>query len=395
MTRKLFTLSLFAAGLLALILYLAQSDSVRADTPTAVSPQAEAATEDTDATITLTATHVDGLASPSCLELTFALTSSPTDGTLSAITDVACVAGTLAADADTDTATVVYTPNAEFNGTDSFTYTAAHGGAPTGPVTVDITVAAVDDAPVAADQTVTTPINTDVVVTLNATDIDTCDLTFTATSPLPAGSSLSAVTDVACTENLPTTDTTPNSDSATVTYTPDTDNLADGSFTFSAGATATTVTVVINTQPVAQSQTLTTPVNTALPITLTGTDADPTVVADCELTFAIPTGEPFFGSLTPSPLTIQTCTIDSSGTDTVTGTYVPPVGFVGTDVFTFTVDDGITAANATSDAATVTITVGAAPDGEPGDCNGDGVTNIVDVLRLLRFVAGQAVTLSC
>ena len=44
-----------------------------------------------------------------------------------------------------------YTPNANFNGTDSFTYTASDGTAVSNVATVTITVGAVNDAPVAAD----------------------------------------------------------------------------------------------------------------------------------------------------------------------------------------------------------------------------------------------------
>ena len=44
-----------------------------------------------------------------------------------------------------------YTPNANFNGTDSFTYTASDGTADSNVATVTITVSAVNDAPVAVD----------------------------------------------------------------------------------------------------------------------------------------------------------------------------------------------------------------------------------------------------
>ena len=44
-----------------------------------------------------------------------------------------------------------YTPNANFNGTDSFTYTASDGTAASNVATVTITVTGVNDAPVAVD----------------------------------------------------------------------------------------------------------------------------------------------------------------------------------------------------------------------------------------------------
>ena len=44
-----------------------------------------------------------------------------------------------------------YTPNADFNGTDSFTYTASDGTAASNVATVTITVTGVNDAPVAVN----------------------------------------------------------------------------------------------------------------------------------------------------------------------------------------------------------------------------------------------------
>lgn len=398
MTRKLPMLSLFAAGLLALLLFLAQSDTVRADTPTAVTPQAEAATEDTLVALTLTADHVDGIASPSCENLTFALTGLPSDGTLSVggtditatgtvptAADNACTAGTLAADADTDTATVDYTPNAEFNGADSFTYTVAHGAAVTGNVTVNITVAAVDDAPVAADQTVTTPVNTDVDVTLNATDIDDCDLTF-GTSTLVNGT-VTTPTVVACTLADPQTDATPNSDSATVTFTPTTGFQGTGSFTFSADATNTTVTVTIGSTPVADAQSVTTGVNTDVVIILTGSDAD-----GCDtFTYTIPTITDLSGAFGTLSDTTPTVTCSGAGALSASVTFTPATADIqGTDTFTFTLDDGSTGGNSTSTAATVTITVGAAPV-----ANAQTVTTAVNTSVVITLTGSDADTADC
>ena len=61
----------------------------------------------------------------------------------------------------TDGTTVTYTPNADFNGTDSFTYTVTSGGV-TETATVTVTVNAVADI---ADDTLTT--NEDTPVTIN------------------------------------------------------------------------------------------------------------------------------------------------------------------------------------------------------------------------------------
>ena len=45
--------------------------------------------------------------------------------------------------------TLTYTPNADFNGTDTITYTISDGNGGTATSTVDVTVTAVNDAPVA------------------------------------------------------------------------------------------------------------------------------------------------------------------------------------------------------------------------------------------------------
>ena len=58
---------------------------------------------------------------------------------------------TLAADGS-----FTYTPNADFNGTDSFTYTASDGTAASNVATVTMTVTGVNDAPVAVNDAATT-----------------------------------------------------------------------------------------------------------------------------------------------------------------------------------------------------------------------------------------------
>ncbi len=75
-----------------------------------------------------------------------------------------------------------YTPNPNFNGTDSFTYTASDGTAVSNVATVTITVAAVNDAPIAVNDLATTAEETAVSgnVLTNDTDVD-AGTTLTAT----------------------------------------------------------------------------------------------------------------------------------------------------------------------------------------------------------------------
>ena len=65
-----------------------------------------------------------------------------------------------------------YTPNANFNGTDSFTYTITDADGDVSTATVNITVAAVDDLPVAVNDVTTTIEDTPVVLNLLGNDSD-------------------------------------------------------------------------------------------------------------------------------------------------------------------------------------------------------------------------------
>jgi uncharacterized repeat protein (TIGR02543 family) len=95
-------------------------------------------------------------------DLTYAVVSGPVHGTLSVISSNS----------------ITYTPAANYNGPDSFTFKANDGQADSVPATVSITVTAVNDAPVAFDQTVTTPANTSVSVIMTGADAEGTALTF-------------------------------------------------------------------------------------------------------------------------------------------------------------------------------------------------------------------------
>ena len=98
--------------------------------PPVAAGQSATTAEDTAVQISLDGTDVD-----TC-ELTFAIATGPANGMLSGITNVACASGL----PNTDTASVVYTPNTGFSGSDSFTYTVDDGTTTSSPATVSITV---------------------------------------------------------------------------------------------------------------------------------------------------------------------------------------------------------------------------------------------------------------
>ncbi len=109
--------------------------------------------------------------------------------------------------------TYTYSPLADFNGTDTFTYTMSAGGE-TDTATVFVEVLPVNDPPVALPQTVITDEDLAVDITLEATDLEDDPLTFSVVDG-PLHGTLSG--------------TAPN-----LTYTPDADYTGADSFTFQA-----------------------------------------------------------------------------------------------------------------------------------------------------------------
>ena len=265
--------------------------------------------EDTDQTITLSASDVDGD------DLTYAIGTAPTNGTV-----------TLTG------AEVVYTPNENFNGTDSFTFTSFDGTIESNTGTVAITVTAVNDAPVAQDGSNTKEEDTDQTITLSASDVDGDDLTYAiGTAPTNGTVTLTG---------------------AEVVYTPNENFNGTDSFTFTSfdgtiesntGTVAITVTAV-NDAPVAQDGSNTKEEDTDQTITLSASDVD-----GDELTYAIGTAP-------------------TNGTVTLTGAevvYTPNENFNGTDSFTFTSFDGTIESNTGTVAITVTA-VNDAPVAQDG-----------------------------
>ena len=110
--------------------------------------------------------------------------------------------------------TVVYTPEANAYGVDSFGYTVGDGAGGQATGTVTVTVTAVNDAPTADPKAVTTSYQTSVSITLTGADVETCDLGFEIVGQ-PANGMLTTPSSVLCVTLLP-----PYSDSSKVSYTP-------------------------------------------------------------------------------------------------------------------------------------------------------------------------------
>jgi len=168
------------------------STNVAANRPPRAEPQSVTTAEDTSVPITLTGNDSDGHL------MTYAVIADPTNGSLSG--------------AGPD---LKYTPNPNFNGSDSFTYIVNDGRLDSDPATVSITVTSVNDPPVAERHDATTqqgkPVTIDVL--RKSSDSDNDSLTVAAVTQGTNGS-------VAINEDN------------TLTYTPDANFYGTDAFTY-------------------------------------------------------------------------------------------------------------------------------------------------------------------
>ncbi|MBI1762031.1 MAG: tandem-95 repeat protein, partial [Acidobacteria bacterium] len=253
--------------------------------------------EDTALPIVLTGSDPDG--DP----LTFMIVTPPANGSLS---------GTAP--------NVTYTPRANFNGADAFTFKVNDGKADSNTATVSITVKPVNDAPVATPQSVQAVEDTARPITLTGTDVDGDTLTFMVVTP-PAKGTLSG--------------TAPN-----LTYTPNANATGEDAFTFkvndgkvdSAAATVSITIGAVNDPPVANAQQITTDEDASKQIVLTASDPD-----NDPLTFVIVT-PPAHGTLNGNAPNLL---------------YLPNPNYNGADSFTFKANDG----KVDSNVATVSLTI--------------------------------------
>src|SRR6266702_1886175 len=228
-----------------------------------------------------------------------------------------------------------YTPNANFFGTDTFTYKANDGEFDSNVATVTITVTPVNDAPVAADAQATTPEDTALTLDLRtfATDVDSSVLTAAIVTG-PAHGVLTA------------------NANGTFTYTPALNFFGPDSFTYKVNdgelnsnvATMTLTVTAVNDAPVAANAQASTFEDNALVLDLRtfATDVDSSVLSALVVT------SPAHGVLTQN----------ANGTFT----YTPNANFNGSDSLTYKVNDGALDSNV----ATVAITVVAVNDAPRG-----------------------------
>jgi len=256
-------------------------------------------------TVTLNASDVDGD------DLTYVLIASPANGSVGNISNNE----------------IIYTPNQDFNGTDTFTYKANDGAEDSNEATVTVTINPVDDPPTTENMSVETDEDVALEISFPATDVDGESLSYSIEDGVSNGT-------LELTNNI-------------VNYTPDLNWSGNVSFTYKANdgisdSNISTVTInvnAVNDPPVSEEITVETEEDGATAIGLNAQDVEG------------PLNDQFFYSIVSQP---------SNGTATVPATvpnntceYRPNKDFYGTDTFTFRASDGTDNGNI----ATVTVTV--------------------------------------
>ncbi len=240
---------------------------------------------------------------------------------------------------------VVFRPTTNFLGTATIGYTIIDnvGGTNFGLITVSVT----NRPPVAVNDLAATAINTAVSIPVLANDSD------------PDGNPLSIV-------SVSPTNGAANIVGTNIVFTPSTNFIGTGYVLYSitdgnGGTNSAVVTITVTNSisaPTANGQSLSTPENTALAITLTGSDPN-----SRPLTYIIVTS-PAHGTLT------------LLNTNTGAVTYTPGTNYTGADSFTFRVNNGLT----NSAIATVSLTVLSVADlsvTQSGPASGIAGSNLV------------------
>ena len=265
-------------------------------TVTVTSPRPNAV-DDTASTLSGTPVTVNVLANDTGTQLTVAQVTTPANGS-------AVINGNA----------VTYTPNVNFAGTDTFTYTIVDSFQQTDTATVTVTVT--PPGLNAVDDTASTPSGTPVTVNVLANDTGTQLTVAQVTTPANGSAVING---------------------NAVTYTPNVNFAGTDTFTY---------TIVDSFQ---QTDTAT--------VTVTVTPPGLNAVDD---TASTPSGTPVTVNVlandTGTQLTVAQVTTPANGSAVINGnavTYTPNVNFAGTDTFTYTIRDSF----GQLDTATVRISV--------------------------------------
>ncbi|MDD2764572.1 MAG: Ig-like domain-containing protein [Opitutaceae bacterium] len=302
-----------------------QADSNEATVTIAVTPVNDApvadpknvtGAEDTAIAIELSGSDVDGDA------LGFTVTTPPAHGSLSG------------AGAD-----LIYTPAADYNGPDSFTYTAGDGSLNSSPAAVAITVTPVNDAPAVNSQSLAVNEGSELAVTLTGSDVDGDSLAYMVLTQ-PTHGTLSGAA-----PNLAYQPAANYGGPDSLTF-----KANDGTVDSNIGTIAIEVTN-LNDPPFANSQSIAAVEDTPAEVTLAGSDPD------------------------GDPITFVVVTPPAHGTLSGAGahlTYAPAPDYHGPDGFTFKTRD------AEFDSAIATVEITVAPVNDAPAVNAQAITTDED-----------------
>jgi VCBS repeat-containing protein len=249
-----------------------------------------------------------------------------------------------------------YTPNTNYNGSDSFTYR-AHDGITTGNLaTVTINLTPVNDAPIAVNDITNTleDVSVTVKVLANDSDPEGAPLTITGTSTTNGTAVISGT-------NVIFRASTNFNGIAVFTYT-----VSDG--TNSATASVTVSVTPVNDAPVTVNENYTTPEDVPLTIAAPGILANDTDVEGSPLTAQL------VSNVTHGALALNT----NGGF-----TYLSATNYNGSDSFTYRAHDGTTTGNL----ATVTINI--TPVYDPVGALNDSTNTLEDTSVTIKVLAND------
>ena len=272
--------------------------------------------------------------------------------------------------------TITYTPNANYNGSETLTYTVIDGNGGSDTATINITVNAVNDAPVAADDAFTG--NEDAVITGNVlvdngsgadSDADLDTLSVTAGTFATTNGSVTILANGAFTY-------TPNANyngADSFSYT-----VLDGNGGSDTGLVNLTINAV-NDAPVAADD------------AFTG-NQDTTIIGN----LLVNNGNGVDSDVDGDPLSVVAGTFaTTNGSVTIAAngdfTYTPNAGYTGADSFGYTLQDG----QGGSDTGLASLTINAAPSSDIyGTSGNDTITGTAgdDVIHGLAgydFISGE------
>ncbi|HIO72454.1 MAG TPA: tandem-95 repeat protein, partial [Flavobacteriales bacterium] len=252
------------------------------DKPT-TSAQTVSVNEDTDVAITLAGADVDGD------NLTYAITTLPSNGTLYQTSDSSTRGDAISSTGTTvsdESHQVIYrsAEHGNGNGHGNFAFKVNDGTVDSDVAAVTVNVAAVNDVPVAAAQTVTVNEDTDVTITLSGTDVEESTLTYKI-STLPANGTLYQTADGSTRgDAISEVSTTVTSTEFKVIYVPAENGNGDGHGNFgfkvndgtvdSDEATVTVNVTAVSDPPVAADEALVIAEDTEITYTLKWVDPD-------------------------------------------------------------------------------------------------------------------------